>query len=330
VSFVVTLVALVLPACGSGGAASSTSAVPSATPSSVRSGSPPPPSFDDPIDVAFGRAGRVWIGNYASSTLLGYRAADLRAASGQTTVAPAVTLTGVGGPNHMIFDDAGDMWVAAYDDDAIDMYPPSALSASGSPAPEVTIRGSHIESPTDLAFDGRGWLWVANQGTGDVLGYAPDQLHASGRPPPRVVLQPFPGAQQPPEALAFDAQGRLWVSEYDLDLVLAFDPSQLGRSGTPGPSERLHLPQLSGPIGLTFDDMNRLWIAEATADAIAAFAPGRTRPDLTLTGNDLEMPHIIRFGPDGDAWIPCYGDTVLRYDARDVGAAATRPTLILR
>ena len=41
------------------------SAVPSATVSS--GSSPSPASFDDPIDVAFDRTGRMWVGNYAGS-----------------------------------------------------------------------------------------------------------------------------------------------------------------------------------------------------------------------------------------------------------------------
>jgi streptogramin lyase len=91
------------------------------------------------------------------------------------------------------------------------------------------------------------------------------------------------------------------------------------------------LPQLSGPIGLTFDAQGRLWIAEATLDALAVFTPGQARPDYTLTGADLSMPHIARFGPDGGIWIPCFDDTVLRYDADDVEAAGkTQPALILR
>lgn len=305
------------------------SADPSATVSS--GSSPSPASFDDPIDVAFDRTGRMWVGNYAGSTLLGYRPSDLAAATGETSVEPIVTLTGLGGPNHIQFADTGVLWVAAYDDDAIHAYPPSALITSGTPEPSVTIGGPDIASPTDLAFDARGWLWVANQGNGEVLGYAPEQVRTSGRPTPRVVLRPFPDEQQPPEAIAFDADGRLRVSDYDLDAVLAFDASELRRSGVPHPSERLQLPQLSGPIGLTFDAQGRLWIAEATLGVVAAFSPGQNRPDFTLSGNDLDMPHIARFGPDGGIWIPCFDDTVLRYDVDDVAADGNaQPTLILR
>src|SRR5437867_10628278 len=239
----------------------------------------------------------MWIGNYRSSTLLGYRPSDLRTASGETSIAPTVTLTHLGGPNQMVFATDGVLWVAAYDNNAIRGYPPAALSKSGRAEASITIAGPQLSAPTDLAFDDRGWLWVANQDTGRVAGYAPAQLQASGRPQPRVVLSPFPGEQQPPEALAFGPDGRLWVSDYDLDVVLAFDRPQLQRSGTPHPSQRLQLAQLAGPIGLTFDERGRLWIAEATLGKIEVFSQdvrGVSDRD-TLKGDMFQMPHSVTF-----------------------------------
>jgi sugar lactone lactonase YvrE len=325
---ILVTVILLLAACD-GGARSpvlpSSAATRSATSSAV-------PSFDDPIDVAFDRSGGMWIGNYRSSTLFGYRPSDLRAASGEASIEPSVTLTDLGGPNQLAFSADGVLWVAAYDDDAIRGYQPATLSTSGRAKASVSITGRQLTSPTDLAFDDRGWLWVANQGNGRVVAYAPEQLRASGQPQPRLVLRPFPGEQQPPLALAFGQDGRLWVSDHDLDVVVAFDRSQLQGSGVPRPSQRLQLEQFAGPIGLTFDGRGRLWIAEATLGQIDVFsqdAQAVPHRDATLHGNDLQMPHSVTFAPDGGIWIPCYNETVLRYASDAASERGAQPTLIL-
>src|SRR5947208_3135385 len=328
----VVALALAVPACVVGNGSPPSTGAPTATRTSM-SVVPAAPTFDDPIDVVFDPSGMMWVGNYRSSTLVGFRPADLRGVSGSATVEPSVTLTGLHGPNQLLFDEKGALWVASYDDDSIRAYPPSALSSSGTAKASIVIRGSHIAEPTDLAFDGRGSLWVANQGTGDVVSFAAQQLEASGRPRPRTVLHPFPNEEEPPEALAFDGQGRLWVSDYNLDVVLRFGPGQLERSGTPSPSLRLRLPDLSGPIGLTFDTRDRLWVAEATGSALAVFpsgAHGQPSPEFTVTGDALQMPHTVVFGPDASVWVPCYDNTVLRYGAADLGGTQhPKPTLIL-
>jgi streptogramin lyase len=195
----------------------------------------------------------------------------------------------------------------------------------------VTIRGSHLAEPTDLVFDASGALWVANQVTGEVVSYRRDDLMGGGRPRPRVVLRVFsPGT---PEAMAFDLTGGLWVSDYNGDVVRALDPSALTTSGAPKSSRRLELPDGAGPIGLTVDKRGRLWIAEAGAHAIAVFGPnpkGATDPEFTLTGDALDMPHSVTFGPGASVWIPCYNDTVLRYDEGMVeSGGAVQPTVVL-
>lgn len=329
---VVVALTLAVPACVAKNGSPPSSSAPTA-PRTSTSVAPATPTFDDPIDVAFEPSGMMWVGNYRASTLVGFRPADLRGISGSATVEPSVTLTGLHGPNQLVFARNGVLWVASYDDDSIRAYPPSALSTSGTAKASIVIRGSHIAEPTDLVFDGRGALWVANQGNGDVVSFAPQQLEASGRPRPQTVLRPFPHEQEPPEALAFDAQGQLWVSDYDLDVVLGFSPGQLKGSGAPSPSLRLELPNLSGPIGLTFDGQDRLWVAEATGSTLAVFpsgAHGHPSPEFTVTGDALQMPHTVVFGPDRRVWVPCYDNTVLRYGAVDLGGTRhPKPTLIL-
>jgi streptogramin lyase len=145
---------------------------------------------------------------------------------------------------------------------------------------------------------------------------------------PDVAFRPFPAGT--PEAIAIDLRGRLWVTNYNADVVEIFDVARLA-SGTARPTGRLVLPQLAGPIGITFDRRGRAWIAEATANAVSVYASaarGRARPVATVkTG--LEMPHTVTFGRRGDVWIPCYNDTVVRYARTSQDLPGQRPTAIL-
>src|SRR5262245_23843988 len=316
-------------ACQSGdGIASSIATTTPPTQASPPASAPAEPSFADPIDVAIDGRGTVWVANYANSTLLGFLPRDLHGLAGRASAAPSIVLSGFGGPNQIQFDRDGNLWVAAWDADRIDGFAPESLVASGDPRPIVSIRGPAIRSPTDLVFDDRGDLWVANQDTGTVLRYARDDLRKGGRPRPQVVLQVFPVGT--PQAIAF-AGGRLWVSTYDDDAIAILDPSQIRTSGSPRPADRLTLPTLSGPIGLTFDG-ERMWVSEATADAVAVFpadARGDAPPATTLQAGACVMPHTVTFDPDGNAWVPCYNDRVLRFAIDGPGRSLEHPSLVL-
>src|SRR5262249_26301185 len=157
--------------------------------------------------------------------------------------------------------------------------------------------------------------------------YAPTDLRVGAHPHPDVVLRVFP--EGTPQA-AF-AGGRLWVSNYDDDTVAILDPSQIRRSGSPRPADRLSLPTLSGPIWLTFD-RERMWVAEATADAVAVFpalARGNAAPQTTLQDEACVMPHTVTFDPGGNVWVPCYNGRVLRFADRGSAGSLDHPTLVL-
>jgi sugar lactone lactonase YvrE len=327
--------------CGSNGASPSgtSRAVERSTPASSTVSPTSPIStaeslFRDPIDVAIDDKGDVWVGDYRRSTLQMFRADDLASAGGETRIDPAVTLSEVGGPNQMEFDAQGNLWVVEWDEDAVVSFDRNALTADGPAQPTTLLTGPHLGKPTDLAFDAAGNLWVANQENGEILEYALGQLGSTGHPAPALVLQPSEVRSGSPEALAFDEQGWLWVSSYYDDVVLGFDPAAVSRSGEVTATARLDLDPASGPIGLTIDPGGRLWVAEALAHHVAAFGPdlGSTPSPATvlLADEALVMPHSVTFDRKGNAWIPCYNGTVLRFDRAQVQPGAEGPpTLIL-
>jgi sugar lactone lactonase YvrE len=293
-------------------------------------GSPPVtspvfPGFIDPVGIAFDAEGEAWVADYRLDSLTSFPSSGL-AARGRVRLVPAATVRSVGGPNELRFDGDGTLWVAGWDDGEIRGYRPGDLRTGSTPT--VTIEGPLVNQPTDIAFDRTGTMWVANQATGTIVGFGADQIGRSGHAEPRVVLH-VPGfGADTPEALAFDGRGRLWISSYYDDVVVALAPGQLA-SGAPQPQVRLDLPPDSGPIGLAVDGAGRLWVAEASRDRVVAFGKDLI-PLITLMGDDVLMPHTVTFDGGGSAWLPCYNGVLARFDAsRLQPGTVTGPDLVV-
>ena len=334
---VVLAVLTLLTACGG-----SPLATPSAPPATVPPASAPHPPTSpsvlaDPTGATFDGAGDLWVCNYRASTLVMYARADLvgrRMHASPSPIEPRVEISGLSGPNGIVFDRAGDLWAVEYGSDSVVAYTPSQLRTSGSPAPAIVVssNGDALSAPTGLAFDRSGSLWVSNQRTGDVVAYRPAQIRRSAAPRPAVVLRMPDGANS--QAVAFAPDGWLWVARYDADEVLGFSPAELGRTGSPPPAGRVQLEAVSGPIGLAVDRSGRLWVALNVGSEVEAFprrgAAGVPRPVTRLTGHGLEEPHGVAFDAQGDAWITAHDDLVLRYPhAVAAGGVRTAPDLIL-
>jgi DNA-binding beta-propeller fold protein YncE len=171
-------------------------------------------------------------------------------------------------------------------------------------------------APVGLAFDASGDLWVANRNPynsqcpivrSSVVEFTPSQLAASGSPAPAVTLIPPFGVMSGPFMLAFDASGRLWVtnSENSTSSVLAFSPSQLMASGNPTPAMTLtaNAGSLDGPTGLAFDASGDLWIANMLNNSVVEFTSaqiavsGDPAPTTVISGSSLNAPFGIAFNP---------------------------------
>jgi sugar lactone lactonase YvrE len=309
------------------------------TPTTIASPSPgtpsaaispaPPALFDDPTAVAFDRAGRLWIANYRSDTLLGYDAGQLAHAAGTVHLVPALAVPTPGGPNQIAVDRRGWLWLADWDANTVSAYQPASLRPPA-PAPVVVLSGPALGSPTDLAFDSSGNLWVANQATGRVVEIRAIDLARSGSPRPIASLLPGAAASGTPEAIAFDHTGRLWVSDYYRGVLMVVARSDLRGAGPVRPELQIDVGSRTFPIGLTFDADGRLWVSGE--HVIEVFRPGAaTAKDAIArwSGPRLVMPHDVSFDPKGDVWVPCYNDKVLRYPASALSAKPARPDLVL-
>jgi sugar lactone lactonase YvrE len=112
-------------------------------------------SLSAPQFLAFDGGGNLWVANgegLTTFTVAAYTPAQIAAGSGNP--APAIALssfTNSDAPAGLAFDGSGDLWVSTIN--SIVEFTPSQLTATGAPAPTITIAGSAIAGASGLAFD---------------------------------------------------------------------------------------------------------------------------------------------------------------------------------
>ena len=166
-----------------------------------------------PQQSVFDKAGNQWVSDHNNNTILVFTAAQL-AMTGVNELTPAVTITSAAfnGPLGIVFDSAGNLWVA--NNGAVTVN--NVTSANGTtivefaaahlPAvptsgvltpdlnPDVTLSdngANSIQQPWELQFDSGGNLWSSNSnGTFSLVQFAKANLTASGAPTPLTTISP--------------------------------------------------------------------------------------------------------------------------------------------
>lgn len=225
--------------------------------------------------VAFDTSGTLWIASADDSRLIAFSPADL-AVSGATQASRVLTAFdgSMDLPSAIAFDRQHRLWVASLASGALSRFDPAQLRETGAPVPATTIIGP--TRPSALAFDASGGMWVANIRTSRVVRYSVAQLEESGALTPEIVLSALANSRLNPSALAFDADGNLWVAYIGSTIVASFAPDQLSATGTPEPRIVLSPApgSFAGPVGLAFDDGGSLWVV-STEGALHRFAPSQ-------------------------------------------------------
>jgi hypothetical protein len=118
-----------------------------------------------------------------------------------------------------------------------------------------------------------------------------------------------------PRALAFDADGNLFVANYSAGTVSEFAPGSTKPTAT--------LSGVSHPVALVFDASGNLFVAGRFGKTVSEFAPGSTKPTATLTG--LDSPRSLAFDGKGDLFVANYlAGTVSKF-----APGSTTPTATL-
>lgn len=277
--------------------------------------------LNEPWDTAFDKKGNLWVSNYNDNTIAEYTASQLK--NLKTTPAPAanVVISESGsGPSGLLFDKSGNLWVAYWTAGEIVEFTPSQLTASGSPAPNITISSSSFNNPSALQFTKSGDLWVANTGGDNVLWFTASQVAAGGSQTPFLTIAT--GTIGADYAIAFDHSGNLWVTNFGSSTVQEFAANSLTGTGTITPTATVTLSatsvttstgtaqSLDGPDGLAFDHSGDLWVANWSSDysgSLAEFTPkqlaatGSPSPTVFLdsdtNGTNISNPILFTFGP---------------------------------
>ena len=287
-------------------------------------------SLGDPVDGALDAAGDLWVPGSFANTLVEYTRGELVDGGNQP---PAVTLTPGNAnvfddPSGAAFDAAGDLWVASSASNSVVEYTKAELAGGGDQVPVVTIAddGSNsLNEPIGLDFDAAGNLWVSNFNGNTVVEYAKGQLAAGGALVPVVTLSPDASESiATPDALTFDRNGDLWVSNGDQgNTVVEYTPSQLA-TGAPTPAVTLSSDgagSLDGSDQAQFDAAGDLWVAnfkpDGTAGSIVEFTPsqlaasGSPIPQDTIAGGSTGLSNpwllVIEQAPTVSAVSPATG-----------------------
>jgi sugar lactone lactonase YvrE len=167
-------------------------------------------SISGPSSLAFDRQHNLWVANYTNGTIARFDRADL---STSGTPTPGVVISGLGHPTSLAFDAVGALWVSDNQANTVSRFLVGQLLSSGNKEAAVVLssNANSLVNPTGIAFDATGNLWVANTGNHTVASFSIAQRGATGSPVPALVLSPGNSPLIVPVALAFDAEGSLWV-----------------------------------------------------------------------------------------------------------------------
>jgi DNA-binding beta-propeller fold protein YncE len=140
-------------------------------------------------------------------------------------LAPLTTVvsSGLNGPDGLVFDSSGNLYIANYGNNTI-----SKVAAGSTTATSFITSG--LDYPAGLAFDSSGNLYIANYANSTISEVAAGSTTATS-----IITSGLDG----PDALAFDSSGNLYIANYNNNTVLEqsfaavpfnFSPNLLGIS----------------------------------------------------------------------------------------------------
>jgi hypothetical protein len=193
-------------------------------------------SLNFPQQSVFDAAGNQWVTDHNNNTVLVFTAAQLMA-TGTNATTPAVVISSAAfnGPLGVVFDSAGNLWVAnnggvpgannttSPNGTTIVEFAKANLPTPGSGmltpdlTPSITLSDNgagSIQAPWELQFDSSGNLWSSNAATPfSLVEFAKASLMASAAPTPMTTISPTTDMGNPSldttNGLCFDNLGDL-------------------------------------------------------------------------------------------------------------------------
>jgi len=281
----------------------------------LESGTTPPHRVDSsndmtgggPSTVAFDSKGNMWVSDFFNNSIVQFSKSQIAAL--KTNSAPTARIViaeddgdNLNGPEGIVFDANGNLWVGSELGQKILAYKPSQLTTSGNPTPNVILNASSFSfsSPSLPIFYG-GNLWVVDEnisngvgGTGEIFKYSKAQISglSTGIHNIDPVLGIGYGGSGELEGLAFDTGGNIWVADVEQSLIYKCTVNQLRRTGlfqnvtpavilnptaiTDGSPCTL---SLDSPYGVAFDGLGNLYVGNVGSTGSDCFGtwPGFRR-----------------------------------------------------
>ncbi len=198
------------------------------------------------------------------------------------------TFTGLAGPETMVFDSSGNLFVSNGSAKTIKKVTPSGVKTTF--ASDVDIDG--------MAFDAFGNLFVSQKsqdldaGEGVILQFASDGS--------RKV---FASGLSNPQGLAFDSAGNLYVAVPSRNVILKFAPD--GRQTT-------FASGISKPHRLAFDAFGNLFVTDPTANSIFEISPSGVVSTLATNTSTTQHLNDLAFDSNGNLFVT-FGSSVVEF-----------------
>ena len=194
-------------------------------------------------------------------------------------------------PTGMVFDSAGNLYVANLSSNNISKITPSGVIS-------IFAAGGLISTPVALAFDNAGILYVSNSGgTDTICKITPGGVVSN------FVLSGVP-VLDAPTGLAFDSAGNLCVSNNGTNEILKIDPSGLTTVFATG---------IANPFGLAFDSAGNLYVASYLfTNTISKVSPLGVVTTFISSGDPLIGYYGLVFDSFGNLFISTNNTTVYK------------------
>jgi sugar lactone lactonase YvrE len=232
-----------------------------------------------PQQSVFDAHGNQWVADHDNNTILVFTAAQL-AMTGINNLNPAVAIssTAFNGPLGIVFDSAGDLWVAnngsvtangvtspagttivRFAATTLPM-PPATGMLTPMLTPDITLSDdgkNSIQSPWELAFDSSGNLWSSNSGgTFSLVEFAKANLATTGTPMPAVTISSMTvggnATLNETNGLCIDNAGSVAATSAGAPFGLAYYTKNQLMTGSPTPNTFIVNTTLNAVAGCNF------------------------------------------------------------------------------
>ncbi|MFH1724591.1 MAG: SMP-30/gluconolactonase/LRE family protein, partial [Elusimicrobiota bacterium] len=288
--------------------------------------------LNSPNGMAFDPAGRLWVADSGNNRVLRFTppfgdGMDADLVLGQAGFEANAAGSGAGeldGPRDVGFDGNGRLWLADTRNHRVLRFSPDPLQGfSSAMSAELVIGQSDfglsgagttagaMNSPRAVAFDASGDLWVSERDNHRILRFRPDPVNgfSTGMSADLVIGQdgftsntryPYgPTRLSYPDAIAFDAEGSLWVAGSDHSRVFGFRPPfetgmaasrVLGRTEFNTTGCGRSQSRICEVYGVAFDRLGNLAVADTGNYRVMYFVRPPNIAPVADAGPDLELP----------------------------------------